>query len=167
MIDAATRQAVHRAAAVAIVLSFLLDVLIKRLILAAGDSLNGLVLIPGLLDLQHAWNSGVSFSFLWQSTATGSAVLALSLAVLALAFAIAAFRAERPLVAAGFGLIVGGAVGNLTDRVFHGAVFDFLVMRIGSQPLFVCNSADIFISLGLILWLADMLLTPRTTGAAR
>jgi signal peptidase II len=157
---------VHRAAAGAIVLSYLLDVVIKRLILAA-DSLSGLVLVPGLLDLQYAWNRGVSFSFLWQSTATGSAVLALSLAVLALAFAIAAFRAERPLVAAGFGLIVGGAVGNLTDRVFHGAVFDFLVVRIGQQPLFVCNSADIFISLGLILWLADMLLTPRSTGTMR
>jgi signal peptidase II len=55
------------------------------------------------------------------------------------------------------GLIVGGALGNIVDRVVHGAVFDFLVVRLGSHPLFVCNTADLFISLGVLFLAVDLL----------
>jgi lipoprotein signal peptidase len=40
-------------------------------------------------------------------------------------------------------------------------VFDFLVVRLGATPFFVCNSADIFISLGVIVLVADMLLVKK------
>lgn len=127
-----------------------------------GADWNGVVLIPGLLDLSYAWNRGISFSLFWQSSTQGSLILTIVLLAVALVFAASAFRTYKPLVAAGSGLIVGGALGNLVDRVLHGAVFDFLVVRLGAHPLFVCNSADIFISLGAMALLADMLLTPET-----
>ena len=75
-----------------------------------------------------------------------------------LTFAVLAFRAHKPIVAAGLGLIVGGALGNIADRLGMGAVFDFLVVRLGAIPFFVCNSADIFISLGVMVLGYDMLL---------
>ena len=81
--------------------------------------------------------------------------------------AIAAFRTRKPVLATALGLIVGGALGNVADRYSHGGVFDFLVVRLGAHPLFICNSADIFISLGFVLWLLDeftRLRAPKTGG---
>jgi signal peptidase II len=135
-------------AAAAVVVALILDVAVKRLVLA--HDWDGTTLIPGLLDLHYAWNRGVSFSLFWQSETVGSAVLAIALSAIIAAIAVWAFRAANPLLAAGLGLIVGGALGNIADRYIHGAVFDFLVVRLGSFPLFVCNGADVFITLGAI-----------------
>ena len=52
----------------------------------------------------------------------------------------------------------GGALGNLWDRVWHCAVFDFLSLHLGNLPLFVCNFADIAISAGVLLLILDSLL---------
>jgi signal peptidase II len=144
----------------AIVLAFVLDWVSKRLI-AAHMEWNERTLLPGLLDTHYAWNRGVSFSLFWQSGDLGSRVLAGLLFLVILVFAVAAFRTTKPLLASAMGLIVGGALGNMADRALNGAVFDFLTVRIGAHPLFVCNVADIFISLGVVLFFADTLLTPQ------
>ena len=144
-------------AAVAIAASLAIDVAIKRLLLAKMAQWNFRTVVPGLLDTHYAWNRGVSFSLFWQNSNLGSAVLAALLMIVIVGFAISAFRTPRALVAAGMGLIVGGALGNIADRAAMGAVFDFLVVHLGSHPFFVCNSADIFISLGVICLAADLL----------
>ncbi|MEI9996008.1 MAG: signal peptidase II [Rhizomicrobium sp.] len=144
-------------AASAIVAAAALDITIKRLVLA--HDWDDRVLIPGLAETHYARNHGVSFNLFWQSGAAGSAVLALLLAGIILIFAAMAFRTSKPIVAGGLGLIVGGALGNMVDRLSHGAVFDFLVLRLGAWPLFVCNPADIFISLGVLLLALDTILT--------
>ena len=59
----------------------------------------------------------------------------------------------------GYGLIVGGAMGNLVGRAIHGAVFDYLFLHLGRMPLFVCNFPDIAISAGVLLLIAESLLT--------
>jgi signal peptidase II len=135
-------------AAAAVVIALALDIATKRLMLA--HAWDGTTLVPGLLDLHYAWNRGVSFSLFWQSESLGSAILAIALSAIIVVIAVWAFRATNPLLAAGLGLIVGGALGNIADRYVHGAVFDFLVVRLGSFPLFVCNGADIFITLGAL-----------------
>jgi signal peptidase II len=111
--------------------------------------------VPGLLDLRYAWNHGVSFSLFWQNDSTGSALLAAGLSLMIVTMALVAFRTERPLIATSLGLIVGGAIGNIADRYRHGGVFDFLFILLGKHPLFICNSADVFISLGVALLLWD------------
>jgi len=129
----------------------------KRLLLAEADDWNNRTLVPGFLDTHYAFNRGVSFSLFWQSTSIGTEALAALQMVFILTFAVLAFRTHKPFVAAGLGLIVGGALGNIADRLGMGAVFDFLVVRLGSTPFFVCNTADIFISLGVIVLAYDML----------
>lgn len=65
------------------------------------------------------------------------------------------------------GLIIGGALGNLVDRYLYGAVFDFLVLRLGGITLFICNLADISITLGTFGLLIDSLVartSSPTTG---
>ena len=80
------------------------------------------------------------------------------LVVIILGVTIMAWRASTLTGAAGFGLILGGAFGNLFDRLLNGAacaVFDFLAVHLGKMPLFICNFPDIAISAGVALLLAE------------
>lgn len=122
------------------------------------------VLIPGLLDYAQVWNRGVSFSLLWQSSDTGQYVLIAGLAVVAVGVGILAWRAANGLTATGYGLIVGGALGNLVDRSLHLSVFDYLFLHLGRMPLFVCNFPDIAISAGVVLLIAEGLLKREAIG---
>ena len=80
------------------------------------------------------------------------------LAVISAVVAVLMWRASSRLAAMGFALILGGALGNLRDRVLNdGAVFDFLALHLGPTPLFVCNLPDIFISAGVVLVMLDSL----------
>jgi len=118
----------------------------------------GRVLIPGFADFAPTLNRGVSFGLLAQNSPTGCRSLIAFLVVIILAVAIMAWRASTLLAAAGFGLILGGALANLSDRLLNGAacaVFDFLALHLGKIPLFVCNFPDIAISAGVVLLLAD------------
>jgi signal peptidase II len=150
-------QKARLCAAAAIMASLASDIAVKRLFLVETAQWNFRNVVPGLLDTHYTWNRGVSFSLFWQNSDLGSAALAALLTGIIIALAILAFRTSAPLVATGMGFIVGGALGNIVDRATQGAVFDFLVVRFGTWPLFVCNSADLFISLGVILLGVDML----------
>jgi signal peptidase II len=134
-------------------LVLLLGLLIENMLVAIKGSV---VLIPGLLDFAQVWNRGVSFGLLWQNGDTGRYVLIAALAMVAVGVGILAWRATNSLAATGYGLIVGGALGNLVDRVLHGgAVFDYLFLHLGRMPLFVCNFPDTAISAGVILIVAE------------
>lgn len=150
-------QKARLCAALAILASLASDVALKRLFLAKMAQWDFRNIVPGLLDTHYTWNRGVSFSLFWQNSDFGSAALAALLLGVIIALAISAFRTRWPLVATGMGFIVGGALGNIVDRATQGAVFDFLFVRLGSWPLFVCNSADLFISLGVMVLAIDVL----------
>jgi signal peptidase II len=123
------------------------------------------VMIPGLLDLRFAWNHGVSFSLFRQDSLTGSRILSAGLLALVAILSVLAWGAQSRLAAAGLGAIIGGALANLADRQLYGAVFDFLALHIGTMPLFVCNAADIAISVGVILLAWDALRNAAATQA--
>jgi signal peptidase II len=123
-----------------------------------GTGVTGRVLIPGLADFAPTFNRGVSFGFLAQNSPAGCRSLIALLVVIILAVAIMAWRAPTLFASAGFGLILGGALANLLDRLLNGAacaVFDFLALHLGKIPLFVCNFPDIAISAGVVLLLVD------------
>ena len=131
----------------------------------------GLRLTPGLsleiwgpLRLTLVENRGVSFG-LFQSDApwTRWALAGFSLAVAGL-LAGWARRAERPLTGLCVGLIMGGAVGNLIDRVRSGSVVDFVDVQRLHFP-WVFNLADSAITVGVALLLAENLLSPRRAPA--
>jgi len=137
--------------------ALLLNMALERWLMALPS---GAVLIPGLADFHHAWNRGVSFSLLTQDSNTGRYLLMALLAVVSLGVAVMAWRATSRLAALGYGVILGGALGNLADRLlYQGAVFDFLYLHLGTMPLFVCNFADIAISAGVVLLVADGFVT--------
>ncbi|QFU14734.1 signal peptidase II [Microvirga thermotolerans] len=121
-------------------------------------------LVP-FLSLALAFNRGVSFSMF--SAGTEAAVTTL-LIVQALATAFVtwfALRAPDLGERTGYGLIAGGALGNLIDRAADGAVTDFLDLHPMAWRLFTFNVADIFISAGVVLLVIDALLKSRGPAA--
>ena len=123
-----------------------------------NTGVEGRTLIPGMLDFAPTFNPGVSFGLLAQNSPAGCQMLIGLLVMITLGVAIMAWRASTLTAAAGFGLILGGAFGNLFDRLLNGAacaVFDFLALHLGEIPLFVFNFPDVAISAGVVLLLAD------------
>jgi signal peptidase II len=146
----------RRALAVCLaVVTFAVNLILQRVLLNMGVA--GRPLIAGLADFSPAWNNGVSFGLFAQRTDTGCYLLIAALTVISLVVAVMAWRATDFLAAAGFGLVLGGALGNLWDRLLHCTVFDYLSLHLGSLPLFVCNFADVAISAGVLLLIADSL----------
>ena len=127
---------------------------------------NDLHLMPGLplaiwgpLRLTLVENRGVSFG-LFQSDGQWTRWLLAGFS-LAVSFALAVWvrRAERPFTGIAMGLIMGGAAGNLIDRVRSGAVVDFIDVQALYFP-WVFNVADGAITVGIILLMAESVLMP-------
>lgn len=128
--------------------AYLLDRITKFLV---EDRLAGrppVRLIPGVLDLNYTTNSGGAFGL----GRSAPLVFAVATVVVAIAIGVASLRLSRPSAAIALGLILGGALGNLTDRVVHGSGFsgsvtDFIDFQI--WPVF--NLADSAIVIGAIV----------------
>jgi signal peptidase II len=113
------------------------------------------------LDLTLRWNRGISFSLFARDSASGQiALVVLTLAVTGL-LTLWLFRSRSALPAVGFGLIIGGALGNAIDRLAHGAVVDYLDLHAFGRHFFVFNFADAAINVGVAVLILDLLLVPR------
>jgi signal peptidase II len=110
--------------------------------------------IPGI-HLVHVHNTGVAFGFL---SGGGTIVLVCTLLALAALIAYFVLRPGRRGLWVPTGLLLGGAIGNLIDRLMHGSVTDFI--KLPHWPAF--NIADVAITLGVIA-----LLFVLERGAAR
>ncbi|OYX41259.1 MAG: signal peptidase II [Rhodobacterales bacterium 32-67-9] len=108
-------------------------------------------------NLSLGFNEGASFGLMGGVMAGRPLLMAALTAALTLIFTLMAFRARHPLERAGFALVVGGALGNILDRLRQGAVTDFLDVywRDWHWPTF--NGADIAITLGAAFVLAASL----------
>jgi len=138
------------------------DQIVKAGVLAHSDGseLDSTALGP-FLDLTLRWNRGISFSLFAGEQAAGQAVL---LGVTLAATGLLAWwlvRSRSALLAAGLGLIIGGALGNAIDRIAHGAVIDYLDLHAFGRHFFVFNVADAAINVGVALLILDLLLAPR------
>jgi len=144
----------------------ILDQLSKALILAhfAGRAFSVDTLTP-FFNLVLTFNRGVSFGMFNAGPGSGSGLNAI-LFSLAAAVIVAGLiywlkRVTSPLLAVAIGLIVGGAVGNVVDRIRYGAVADFLDFHIGNYHWPAFNLADSAICLGVTAMLFDSLLLRR------
>jgi signal peptidase II len=113
------------------------------------------------LDIVLSWNFGISYSmFSAQNHVARYALLAAQFAIVA-GLALWLWRAKRPLVAVALGLIVGGALGNIADRLTYGAVADFFYLHtslpVGPLANYVFNLADAAIFCGVALLFVENL----------
>jgi signal peptidase II len=132
------------------------DQLSKQWALAALPEGQVFDLLP-FLSLYRVNNPGIAFSFLADFGGLPLIVITVAITVVVLVFWATAKEGGR-LATVGYALIVGGALGNLVDRILHGHVVDFLLLHIGDRTLFVFNLADTALTLGpaililLYLW---------------
>ncbi len=143
-----------RAAFVAIVV-VAIDQLTKRAVrsgIVPGEEHR---LLPGV-QLVDARNHGVAFGFLPGDQLIVTIVIALALLMLLVYFA---RHVTRPLIWLPTGMLVGGALGNIVDRVAEGSVTDFIKLPLGWPPF---NLADAAITLGVLLLIA-VIERPRET----
>ncbi|MEH6743648.1 signal peptidase II [Hyphomonas sp.] len=117
----------------------------------------GHIPVPGPIDLTMVWNRGMSYGLL-QSDGIGRWLLALVMLVIALGFLYWLVRyADHWLLKLSLGMVVGGAFGNLIDRVQFGAVVDFINAGDLYFP-WIFNVADAAISVGAVLLFVDQFL---------
>lgn len=113
--------------------------------------------ISPIFDLRMVWNRGISFGLFRADNDLARWGLVLGMLIIAGVFASWLRTAERRLTGVALGLVVGGALGNVVDRIVHGAVVDFLDFS-GLYFPFVFNVADSAITVGAMLLAADLLL---------
>ena len=148
---------------------FALDRITKRIIEAHVSVLDTHPVIPGFFDIVHARNRGAAFSMFADSTSPWRPffLIGLSIAALILVAGILrnASRLDRP-TAIGLSLILGGALGNVFDRIVSGAVTDFLDFYIGNLHWPAFNVADSAIVIGSCLLLLSLLRPKQQTAGA-
>jgi signal peptidase II len=120
-----------------------LDQVAKAIVRAQIDAFEEIRVIGGVVKLVHTENSGVAFSVL-----SGGGPLVVIVALVALGALLAFFvsHLRTPLVWLPTGLLLGGAAGNLIDRIRAGSVTDFI--KVPHWPAF--NVADIAVTLGVV-----------------
>ena len=134
------------------------DQLVKAAVLAAfapGERRE----LTGFFNLVLVFNKGAAFSFLSQAPGWQTPLLAAFAAVAAIVVSVLILRnAARRLLCAGLALVLGGAVGNLVDRLRFGQVVDFLDFHAAGWHWPAFNVADSAITLGAVLLVIDGLL---------
>jgi signal peptidase II len=139
-----------------------IDQATKAMVRASVPVHDSVTIIPGLLDITHALNSGAAFGILNGADFPYKTVL---IAVIATAALIgvgvyAASLSHHQLIARiGLALIIGGAAGNLIDRVLTGSVVDFVDVYWQTHHFWAFNVADSAISVGVTMLILDMLTT--------
>lgn len=113
-------------------------------------------LLP-FLDIRLLWNPGISYGLFDTGGATGQWLLFVFGSLITLGFIWALGTASTRMTSMAYGLIIGGAVGNLVDRLLHGAVVDFISFHAAGYYWYVFNIADIWITFGVGLLIIDIL----------
>jgi len=126
------------------------DQLTKVLVTVYIPQYRPLPVVPGFFDLVHIHNRGAAFGFLNRSDIEWQFWLFLGATALAVwaIFMLARNARHDPLLFSGLGLILGGAIGNLVDRLRYRAVLDFLDFYIGDWHWPAFNVADAAICVG-------------------
>ena len=121
-------------------------------------------LVHNFLYLVNSRNPGIAFGVLADSASMATRILLIvgSVVVIAvLAWLLVAGKGASAMAATGLALLLGGAAGNVTDRIFHGAVTDFFEVWLGTYRYPAFNVADSAITIGAVLILLDLLFVSR------
>jgi signal peptidase II len=126
--------------------------------------------VPGFFDIIYSRNPGIAFSYFADagSTAMRYVLILGSVAIIAvIAWMLVASRQLNSLGAAGLALLLAGATGNVTDRIVHGAVTDFLQVWLRFLPWRIFNPwptfnvADSAVAVGAILLIIEVLFSQQ------
>ncbi|MEH8138715.1 signal peptidase II [Gallibacterium anatis] len=144
------------------VVAFMLDLFTKWLVVSHFELYESVNILP-IFNLTYVRNYGAAFSFLADHSGWQKYFFVLIAVVISalLLFWLAKTPRQKILVNSAYALIIGGALANMTDRLYHGFVVDFLdfYWQIYHYPVF--NVADIAICVGAGLLILDYLKNER------
>jgi signal peptidase II len=125
--------------------------------------------IPGVVDFTHIRNTGAAFGFLngveFPFKTVVIAIVATA-ALVGVAWYAAGLAHHQMLARVGLALIIGGAAGNLIDRVIAGSVVDFVDVYWRSYHFWAFNVADSAISVGVAIMILDMIGVSRHASSS-
>jgi signal peptidase II len=146
-----------------------LDRWTKRLVAAHIAMYTHIQIIPGFFRITHTENAGAAFSLFADSPSHWKTAMLISFSVVAMiVVSVLLWKQSRPLTMTGIALslILGGAVGNLWDRVASGRVVDFLLFYVKQYQWPVFNLADSAIVVGASLLVLEIIFgQPKSTDA--
>ncbi|MFZ5569215.1 MAG: signal peptidase II [Thermodesulfobacteriota bacterium] len=137
-----------------------LDQLTKVLVVNTMRLYESIPVIPGFFNLTYIHNPGGAFGFMAGQSQTVRVLLFVVVSLLAVGFIFYFYQntpESHPMLATGFALIFGGAIGNLIDRIRIGTVIDFLDVYVNQWHWPAFNVADSAISIGMAIFLYHLL----------
>jgi signal peptidase II len=143
-------------------LVLLLDQASKRLVEGTIEPYRPVAVIPSF-NLYLTYNTGISFSFLQLPGSVQRWPLAI-FTIVVLVLLIRWMRTlpkDKSLLLAGLAMVIGGAAGNLVDRVLSGQITDFVQLYAGTWSFAIFNLADAALNIGVGLILLDAVLYRR------
>jgi signal peptidase II len=149
----------HRASLMGLFLmavSLLLDRVSKQAIMETmATRFEKTIPVFSFFSLTEVWNRGVSFGLFKAEDTFGLWVLKGFAALICLILLTLMIKSKSLLEGAGYGLIIGGAVGNVWDRAIYGAVYDFLDVHAFNMHFWIFNGADVAINIGVLCLLVS------------
>lgn len=146
------------------VIAAILDLLSKRLVFAFLEKTalihyahNPEIEVFSFFNLVYVWNRGVSFG-MFNQIANAQLVLSLLQFSIALILSFWLYKNEKTHITWALGLIIGGAFGNLIDRIRNGAVADFLDFHAFAYHWPAFNLADSFVFIGVMILIFEDLI---------
>lgn len=149
---------------IAVIAAVLIIDQISKIVAERTLDLDVMIDILPILALYLTYNPGIAFSFLRGADSAWLLGGVIVVTLIVLVFWVRS-REGGKLAAIGFGLIVGGAVGNIIDRIAYGHVIDFLLLHTGDRTLFIFNLADVALTLGPIVLIVAFVFLPRRPTA--
>jgi signal peptidase II len=143
----------------------LLDQLVKAMVRSRLELHDSITVIPGFFDLTRVHNTGAAYGFLnGVDFPFKTALLACvaTAALIGLGVYAASLERTQVLTRAGLTLVIGGAAGNLIDRISAGYVLDFVDVYRGDWHFWAFNVADSAITIGVVLMILELLGLGRT-----
>ena len=154
-----------RVQAIVAVTVVLADQLVKAMVRSRLALHESVTVIPGFFDLTRVHNTGAAYGFLngvdfpFKTVLLACVALA---ALIGLGVYAASLDRKQALTRAGLTLVIGGAAGNLIDRVTAGYVLDFFDLYRGDWHFWAFNVADSAITIGVVLMILELLGLGRT-----
>jgi len=147
-----------------------IDQIVKQLVGSRLAEFQSVVVIPELLSLTRVHNTGVAYGFLNGVEFPGKTVilaLIAAAALVALAMYAAALDDDQRLTRTGLSFVIGGAAGNMIDRLRFGYVLDFVDVYQNGWHFWAFNVADAAITAGVVLMILDILRGMRRPRVSR
>jgi signal peptidase II len=165
-----TRQAMRKYFFLIAAVVLLLDRLAKWAVASNIALHDSVTVIPGLFHLTHVENTGAAFGLFAESSAQWKVGVLVSFSVIALVIVSALLWKNSHALSTttiGLSLILGGATGNLLDRMMSGHVVDFLDFYVGSYHWPAFNVADSAIVIGAILLVSEIVFAKSGNEAVK